>query len=60
MSDTMIDPTREILSFLEKIALAELEEVKAKERVFELKFQKSRYDLDIYNLIQQQASKPKV
>ena len=53
----MIDPTREILSFNEKIALAELEEVKAKERVYELKFQKARYDLDIYQLIQQQQQK---
>lgn len=37
---------REIAAFEEKIALAELEETKAKERKDELKYQKSRFLLD--------------
>jgi capsule polysaccharide export protein KpsE/RkpR len=37
---------REILSFDEKIALAELEVSKAEERVKELSYQKSRYQLE--------------
>jgi hypothetical protein len=37
---------REVLAFDEKIALAELEEVKASERVKELKYQKHRFMLD--------------
>ena len=39
---------REMLSFEEKIALAELEEAKAAERVKELRYQKSRFNLDIF------------
>lgn len=37
---------REIAAFEEKIALAELEETKARERKDELKYQKSRFLLD--------------
>jgi hypothetical protein len=39
---------RELLSFDEKITLAELEESKATERVKELRYQKARFSLDIY------------
>jgi len=41
---------REILAFDEKIALAELEASKAEERVKELKYQKSRFNLDFITL----------
>lgn len=39
---------RELLSFDEKIALAELEESKAAERVKELRYQKARFSLDVF------------
>jgi hypothetical protein len=39
---------RELLSFDEKIALAELEESKAAQRVKELKYQKARFYIDAY------------
>jgi hypothetical protein len=39
---------RELLAFDEKIALAELEESKASERVKELEYQKSRFTLDAF------------
>jgi len=38
---------RELAAFDEKIALAELEETKAAERVKELRYQKSRFQLDL-------------
>jgi hypothetical protein len=38
---------RELSAFDEKIALAELEATKAKERVDELKYQKARFILDV-------------
>lgn len=38
---------REVAAFDEKITLAELEAAKADERVKELKYQKSRYHLDV-------------
>ena len=40
---------REMLAFDEKIALAELEVSKAAEREKELKYQKSRFNLDFIN-----------
>ena len=43
-----IDVQRELLSFDEKIALAELEESKAAERVKELKYQKCRFNMECY------------
>ena len=52
---------RELLSFDEKIALAELEESKAHERVKELVYQKARFTVEVFlNTIkaQQQAQKP--
>jgi len=39
---------REMLAFEEKIALAKLEEAKASERVRELEYQKSRFNLDFF------------
>ena len=39
---------RELLSFDEKIALADLEEAKAAERTKELKYQRARFQLDIF------------
>ena len=39
---------RELLSFDEKINLAKLEEAKAAERVRELEYQKSRFQLDVF------------
>jgi len=38
----------ELLSFDEKIALAELEEAKANERVKELKYQKARFGMQSF------------
>jgi len=38
---------REIAAYEEKIALAELEETKAAERVKELKYKKARFALDV-------------
>lgn len=43
-----MDINREILSFDEKIALAELEASKARERVKELKYNKARFLLDLH------------
>lgn len=45
-----MDPNyqREMLSFAEKVALAELEESKAAERVRELKYQQARFNLDYF------------
>ena len=43
-----MDFNRELLSFDEKIRLAQLEEAKAAERVRELEYQKARFSLDIY------------
>ncbi len=43
-----MDPNREILSFEEKIALAELEEAKAHARVKELRYEKARFTIDMY------------
>jgi len=43
-----IDFQREMLSFEEKIALAELEESKAGERVKELKYQRARFGLEAF------------
>ena len=48
---------RELAAFDEKIALAELEETKAAERVKELRFQKARFALDVSNAICQQTLK---
>jgi hypothetical protein len=39
---------RELLAFEEKIALAELEQSKAAERVNELKYQRARFNLDFF------------
>jgi hypothetical protein len=49
---------RELMSFDEKIALAELEESKASERVKELRYQKARFSLDIFmqNAKEQEAA----
>ena len=54
---------REMLSFDEKIKLAELEEAKAAERVKELGYQKARFSLDIFlakeqETVASQAPKP--
>jgi hypothetical protein len=51
---------REQAAFDEKIALAELEETKAAERVKELKYQKARFTLDLTVAIlkQQQEAQP--
>lgn len=43
-----MDFQREMLAFEEKIALAELEESKAGERVKELKYQRARFGLEAY------------
>jgi hypothetical protein len=43
-----VDYERELHSFDEKIALAELEESKAAQRVKEIKYQKARFSLEIY------------
>jgi len=50
----MLDIEMEILSFDEKIALAELEASKADERVRELKYQKARFRLDILKAMRKQ------
>jgi hypothetical protein len=39
---------REMIAFEEKIALAKLEEAKAAERVRELEYQKSRFNLEYF------------
>jgi hypothetical protein len=49
---------REMLAFEEKIALAELEESKAGERVREIKYHKARFNLEYFQAVmkaQQQA-----
>jgi hypothetical protein len=50
-----INMQRELLSFDEKIALAELEEAKAAERVKELKYHKARFSMDYFLEIQKVA-----
>jgi len=54
---------RELAAFDEKITLAENEEAKAHERVTELKYMKSRFNLDYINSVlkqqQQQAEQNK-
>jgi hypothetical protein len=52
---------RELLAFDEKTALAELEQSKAAERVHELKYQKTRFQLEflVANLKAQQAQAEK-
>lgn len=55
------DFQRELLAFEEKIALAELEESKASERVKELRYQKARFTLDAFCMSlkeQQQKQQP--
>lgn len=42
-----VDFERELRSFDEKIALAELEESKAAQRVKEIKYQKARFSLEV-------------
>lgn len=42
------DFQREMLAFEEKIALAKLEEVKAAQRVKELEYQKTRFNLEYF------------
>lgn len=48
METTIIDVQRELLSFNEKVALAKLEEAKAAERVKEIEYQRSRFELEVY------------
>ena len=43
-----VEYQREMLAFDEKVALAKLEESKASERVKELEYQKSRFNLDYF------------
>ncbi len=43
-----VDIERERLAFDEKVALAELEEAKANQRVKEIKYQKARFCLEIF------------
>jgi len=43
-----MDYRRESLAFDEKIALAELEQHKATQRVYELKFQKARFNSEVF------------
>lgn len=50
----IIDVQRELLAYNEKIALAKLEVAKAKERVKEIEFQKSRFELEVYVEMQKQ------
>lgn len=50
----MIDVSRELLAYNEKIALAKLEVAKAEERVKEIEFQKSRFELEVYIEMQKQ------
>jgi len=54
------DFQRELLAFDEKIALSELEESKAHERVKELIYQKARFTLDAFcmSLREQQKQQP--
>jgi hypothetical protein len=43
-----VDVTRETLAYQEKIALAELEKSKADERVYQLKYELARFQLEIF------------
>jgi len=43
-----VEYQRELLAFEEKIALAKLEESKAAERVKEIEYQKSRFNLEYF------------
>jgi len=52
-----VDYQREILAYDEKISLAELEEVKAAERVKELKYHKSRFCLDYFLEMQKERER---
>lgn len=49
-----IDYQREMLAYAEKIALAELEESKAAERVYELKYHQARFNLDYFLQVQKE------
>lgn len=49
-----MDIQREILAFEERIALAKLEVKKAEERVAELEYQRSRFALEAYLLMQKE------
>jgi hypothetical protein len=55
------DVQRELLSFQEKICLAELEEAKAHQRVKEIEFQRARFSMEIFinSMKQQQADQVK-
>ena len=52
--DAQLQVTRELLAYNEKIALAKLEVAKAEERVKEIEFQKSRFELEVYVEMQKQ------
>ena len=52
--DAQLQVTRELLAYNEKIALAKLEVAKAEERVKEIEFQKSRFELEVYIEMQKQ------
>ena len=55
--DAQLQVTRELLAYNEKIALAKLEVAKAEERVKEIEFQKSRFELEVYIEMQKQQGK---
>ena len=60
---TQLEFQREILAFDEKISLSKLEVAKAEERVKELEYQKSRFQLDFMTAVvrenaQQQPQQP--
>ena len=44
----------ELCAFLEKTALAELEEVKARERVYEIKYEAARYNMEMMRIAMKQ------
>lgn len=48
MDNPGIDVLREQLTFAQNIALAELEKAKADERVYELKYESARFNLEAY------------
>jgi hypothetical protein len=50
MQDDDLRIQRELLAFDEKMALAELEESKAHERLIQIKYEKSRYILESFLL----------
>ena len=52
----MLEAQREEVAHEEKIALADLEAVKAKERVAELKYLKARWRLDLQNALIRELS----